>query len=51
MPRAMEDYICASEDRSHYNNETYCPYGFQTPMLEPCVTVVQEIHKLEVSDE
>lgn len=51
MPRAMEDYICASEDRSHYNNETYYPYGFQTPMLEPRVTIIQEIHKVEISDE
>lgn len=51
MPRAIEDYVCASEDRSHYNNETYYPYGFQTPMLEPRVTIIQEVHKLEISDE
>lgn len=28
MSRAIEDYICASEDRSHYNNERFCSYGY-----------------------
>lgn len=27
MSRAIEDYICASEDRSHYNNERFSSYG------------------------
>ena len=29
MPRAIEDYICASEDRSHYDNEYYSSYEEQ----------------------
>lgn len=28
MSRAIEDYICASEDRSHYNNEIYSSYAY-----------------------
>ena len=28
MSRAIEDYICASEDRSHYNNERFGSYGY-----------------------
>lgn len=27
MSRAIEDYICASEDRSHYNNERFGSYS------------------------
>ena len=46
MPRAIEDYICASEDRSHYNNEGYYPWGFQTPMRTPEVTVINQITKI-----
>lgn len=29
MSRAMENYICASEDRSHYDNEYYNSYEEQ----------------------
>lgn len=46
MPRAIEDYVCASEDRSHYNNEGYYPWGFQTPMRTPEVTVINQITKV-----
>lgn len=28
MSRTIEDYICASEDRSHYNNERFNSYGY-----------------------
>lgn len=46
MPRAIEDYVCASEDRSHYNNEGYYPWGFQTPMRTPEVTIINQITKV-----
>ena len=48
MPRAIEDYICASEDRSHYNNETDYLYGFQYPMRAPHVIVIQDVHKTQI---
>lgn len=36
MSRAIENYICASEDRSHYNNEFFLyNYYYRTPMLIP----------------
>ena len=41
MSRAIENYICASEDRSHYNNETWYLNGFFYPMRRPEVTVIQ----------
>ena len=38
----MEDYVCASEDRWHYNTEDYGVgrYGMETPMiaLPPFIT-------------
>lgn len=37
MSRAIEDYVCASEDRPHYNNETWDLYGFYYPMRTPHV--------------
>lgn len=45
MPRAIEDYICASEDRSHYNNETWELLGFHYPMRTP--HVINIINKVE----
>ena len=52
MSRAIENYICASEDRSHYNNETDNLYGFHYPMRSPEVTIIQQVIKTEtVSDE
>lgn len=48
MSRAIENYICASEDRWHYNNETRYPYGFQTPMRTPEVTIINQIVKTEI---
>lgn len=52
MSRAIEHYICASEDRSHYNNETYRLRGFLYPAREPHITIIQEVYKEEkVSDE
>lgn len=54
MPRAIEDYICASEDRSHYDNETYGLWGFEYPMRSPrVITFVNEtkIIKEKVSEE
>lgn len=47
MSRAIERYVCASEDRSHYNNETWCLRGFHYP-LEPHVTVIEVVNKTEV---
>lgn len=54
MSRAMENYICASEDRPHYNNETDILYGFRYPMKSPRVTIIQditEVIKEEMSEE
>lgn len=51
MSRAMENYICASEDRPHYNNETDLLYGFQYPMRSPRVTIIQENYVTEIIKE
>ena len=48
MSRAIERYVCASEDRSHYNNETDYLIGFRYPMKSPRVTVIQNITKTEI---
>ena len=54
MPRAIEDYVCASEDRWHYDNETWDLWGFEYPMRSPkVVTIVNQttIIKEKVSQE
>lgn len=51
MPRAIEDYICASEDRPHYNNETLDLYGFYYPMRRPHVTTINIINKTEIIEQ
>ena len=51
MPRALEDYICASEDRSHYNNETWDLYGFYYPWVEPHYTTINIINKTEIIEQ
>lgn len=51
MSRAIEDYVCASEDRSHYNNETDFLMGFRYPTQSPRVTIIQENHITEVIKE
>ena len=43
MSRAIEDYVCASEDRSHYNNETCELWGFYYPMRSPHVITINEV--------
>jgi len=48
MSRAIERYVCASEDRPHYNNETNILYGFCYPMRAPEVTIIQEIHETKI---
>jgi len=36
MSRQIEDYICASEDRTHYNTEDLFPRGFYLrPKIKP----------------
>ena len=45
MSRAIENYICASEDRPHYDNEGPFLYGFGYPMRRPEVTVYQTVYK------
>ncbi len=47
MSRAIENYICASEDRPHYNNETWELYGFWYPMRSPKVITINNITKIE----
>lgn len=51
MSRARERYICASEDRPHYNNEADYFMGYRCPAPPPnVVTFVQEkIIKEEIS--
>ena len=51
MSRAIENYICASEDRPHYNNETNFLYGFRYPMVSPRVTIIQEVTETKVIKE
>ena len=51
MSRAMEDWVCASEDRWHYDNDTWYPYGFQTPMVSPEVTIINQIVKTEIIEQ
>lgn len=51
MSRAIENYICASEDRSHYNNETWELWGFRYPMRVPYVTTINVINKTEVIEQ
>lgn len=51
MPRGMENYICASEDFSHYDNETDLIYGFRYPTVAPEVTIIQNISQSEISEE
>lgn len=53
MSRARERYICASEDRPHYNNEADYFMGYRCPAPPPnVVTFVQEkIIKEEVSED
>ncbi len=34
MSREIENYVCASEDRPHYNNETEYLQGFYYPYIE-----------------
>lgn len=53
MSRAIERYVCASEDRPHYNNETNILYGFYYPMRTPEVIIIHETKnvKQEVSNE
>ena len=45
MSRAIERYVCASEDRSHYNNETDYLYGFRYPMRSPKVINISLINQ------
>lgn len=47
MSRAIENYICASEDRPHYNNESWDLYGFYYPVRHPEVTIIQQVYKEE----
>ena len=51
MSQTMEDYVCASEDRWHYDNESYGRgrHGFETPMVAPIVTIVK--HEVEPTEE
>ncbi len=53
MSRARERYICASEDRPHYNNEADYFMGYRCPAPPPnVVTFVQEkIIKEEISED
>lgn len=53
MSRAMERYICASEDRPHYNNEADYFMGYRYPAPPPhVVTFVQEkIIREEISED
>ena len=41
MSRAIEDYICASEDRSHYNNETYREFHY-FPFAQPAYYPIKQ---------
>lgn len=49
MPRALEDYVCASEDRSHYDNETWDLWGFEYPMRSP--KVINIVHETKIIKE
>jgi cell division ATPase FtsA len=51
MSRAIEDYVCASEDRPHYNNETWELWGFQYPMRSPKVINIREVIETKVIKE
>ncbi len=51
MSRAIENYICASEDRPHYNNETWGLYGFYYPMRSPQVTIIQNLYTNGITEE
>ena len=53
MSRARERYICASEDRPHYNNEADYFMGYRCPAPPPnVVTFVQEKKiKEEISED
>jgi cell division ATPase FtsA len=51
MSRAIEDYVCASEDRPHYNNETWELWGFQYPMKSPKVINIKEVIETKVIKE
>ncbi len=51
MSRAIEDYICASEDRSHYNNEVWYLNGFFYPYRRPEINVYQITNQASISDE
>lgn len=51
MSRAIEDYVCASEDRSHYNNETGELWGFYYPMRSPHVITINEITETTIVKE
>lgn len=43
MSRAIEDYVCASEDRPHYNNETWELWRFQCFMRPPKIINITEV--------
>ena len=49
MSRQIEDYLCASEDRTHYNWDGPCLRGFHTHgMVAPHVINYNIINKTEV---
>ena len=50
MSRAIENYVCASEDRSHYDTCAWDLQGFRYPSLAPQVTYIEVINKTEIVD-
>ena len=53
MSRARERYICASEDRPHYNNEVdYCtPYRYPGPPPHVVTFIQESIIREEISED
>ena len=47
MSRAIEDYVCASEDRSHYNTDDWLFQGWYYFLERPCKHILFSNENLE----
>ena len=46
MSRAIEKYVCSSEDRVHYNTDNIFLHGFHYGMRAPHIMTIKIVNKV-----